>query len=494
LGWLERLTVTDAELNRWLAEQAATRAALVRQRPRSGHHGGPAATEMPVVDPHPLAAGLLDQLSREFADELHFSQRSPKQLATFGGEMDAALAMPGWTNVWTMPIQNRVDMLATGVNTTIGVRVLGRTQNDVIDASNSIALALSKLRGAVNVVADPLRGKDYLEIHTDRDRAAQFGLTPADVNQAVETALAGRIATTVTVGRQRYNVRVRYLRDFREDEQSAGRILLAAGGPHAAEGALPLHVSVSDVALIEVAEGPATIKGENGLLRNYVRLNVRDRDLTEFLEEARRAVQGIKLPEGAHVEWTGRFEHQLAARRLLYILGPVGLLSIVLLLYWTYRDAADAALVMLAVPGALAGGMFCQWVLGEPFSVTVLVGYLACLGMATSTGIVMLVYLREAVEKAGGLPNLTVEGLREAVLAGAVHRLRPKLLTEGTTLIGLAPMLWADGVGAEVIRPMAAPVLGGILIADEVIDLFLPVLFYWVRRRRLERLQSGERR
>jgi len=166
---------------------------------------------------------------------------------------------------------------------------------------------------------------------------------------------------------------------------------------------------------------------------------------------------------------------------------PVVFGLILLILYATYRDWADALLMVLAVPGALAGGVLCQWLLGEPFSIAVGMGYIACFGMAAATGIVMLVYLREAVEQAGGIEVLTLDGLRAAVLDGAVHRLRPKLLTEATTIFGLAPMLWSTGVGAEVIRPMAAPVLGGILVADEVIDLLIPVLFYYVRRRRWRR-------
>ena len=203
------------------------------------------------------------------------------------------------------------------------------------------------------------------------------------------------------------------------------------------------------------------------------------------MESARRDVAlGVTLPEGVSVEWTGQFEHEARARTVLALVFPVVLVLIFLTLYWTYHDLADAALMMLAIPGAIAGAVFFQWLFGFKFSVTVWVGYIACFGMATSTGIIMLVYLREAVENAGGLTNLSPDRLRRAVLDGAVHRLRPKLLTEGIMIIGLAPMLWATGVGAEVIKPMAAPVLGGVLVADEVIDLLLPVAFYRVRRRR----------
>jgi Cu(I)/Ag(I) efflux system membrane protein CusA/SilA len=192
------------------------------------------------------------------------------------------------------------------------------------------------------------------------------------------------------------------------------------------------------------------------------------------------------------VEWTGQFEHTVQARERLMVLMPLVLASIVLILFVTYRDWSDAGLMALTVPGALAGGVLCQWLFGFPFSIAVGMGYIACFGMASATGIVMLVYLREAVARGGGLESMTLPELREAVLDGAVHRLRPKLLTEATTILGLAPILWSTGVGAEVIRPMAAPVLGGLLVADEVIDLLLPILFYHVRRRRWMRLHRME--
>jgi Cu(I)/Ag(I) efflux system membrane protein CusA/SilA len=246
------------------------------------------------------------------------------------------------------------------------------------------------------------------------------------------------------------------------------------------------------VADIRVVEGPAMIKSENGLLRSYVQLNVRGRDVLSFVEEARLAIaEKVRLPEGSYLEWTGQFEHQVRARKTLSVVIPMVLLLILVVLYITYRDLEDTGLMMLAVPGAVAGGILFQAVFGFNFSVAVWVGYIACFGMATETGIIMLVYLREAVERHGGLAKIaSLEHLREIVVEGAVHRLRPKLLTEGTTILGLAPMLWATGTGAEVIRPMAAPVLGGILMADEVVDVFLPVLFYWVRSRRWRRLQG----
>ena len=223
-----------------------------------------------------------------------------------------------------------------------------------------------------------------------------------------------------------------------------------------------------------------------------------------FVEEAQRVVaEKVHLPEGVHIEWSGEFEHQVRAAQTLRIIFPAVIVLIFVILYLTYKDLADALLMMLAVPEALAGGVFFQFLFPKimhgwsappmEFSVAVWVGYIACFGMATETGIIMLVYLREAIDKRGGLENIrSLEELRQAVIEGAVHRLRPKLLTEGVAIIAIAPMLFATGVGGEVISPMALPVLGGLLIADEVVDIFLPVRFYWVRRARWLKLQEDK--
>jgi Cu(I)/Ag(I) efflux system membrane protein CusA/SilA len=339
-------------------------------------------------------------------------------------------------------------------------------------------------------LADRLRGKGYLEIYPDRNRAARLGVSVGDINEIVGVALGGKVVTQTVQDRERYPVRVRYARAWRADEESIGDLPV----PVSVEGTAQRgYVPLSEVADIRIAEGPATIKSENGLLRNYVRLNVWGRDSAEFVEEARRAVAArVELPPGVHLEWTGQFEHGERTRRTLLLILPLAIGLIFVVLYWTYRDLADAMLIMLAVPGALAGGVFAQWLFGYKFSVTVWVGYISCFGMATATGIIMLVYLREALARAGGLAGLTEEQIRQVVMEGAVQRLRPKLLTECTMVLGLAPLLWNSGVGVAVLKPMVIPVLGGILIADEVIDLFLPVLFYWVRRRRWDRLHAPE--
>ncbi len=498
---LERLQIIDPAVAAHRREAARLReeslaAAMQHHAPAAGghHHGGPSAST-PLLEPQPTLDAIQAELARRLGASVILWQADRDELAGFGGELDAAVQMPGWTNVWTMPIQNRVDMLSTGVNTTIGIRVLGRNLEDVVRGADEVARVVKRVPGAVDVLADPIRGKPYIEVRLDRERAARLGVKAGDVSELIETAMAGRVVTHTVEGRERHPVVVRYPRARREDEESLRDLLVMARGEWHGPGSpapRPRMVPLSEVAEARVVEGPATIKGENGLLRSYVRLGARGRDAATVVEETRAAVaREARLPVGVFVEWTGQYEHELRARRTLMIVVPVVVVLIFLILYWTYHDLADAALMMLAVPGAIAGGLFFQWLMGMKLSVTVGVGYIACLGMATSTGIIMLVYLREAVERAGGLERMSLVELRQAVIDGAVHRLRPKLLTEGTVILGLAPMLWSTGVASEIIRPMAAPVLGGILVADEVIDLFLPILFYWVRRRRWSRVHGG---
>jgi len=454
-----------------------------------------------------LEGELARSLAQEFGKRAFLWQKTKADLVR---ELDSSVRQLGWANIWTQPIINRVDMLATGVRTQIGVLVFGRSLAQIQKVSNEVANVLRGIPGAADVVADQTIGKGYVEIEIARERADRYGVNVADIQDIIEVALGGKPITTTVEGRERYPVRLRYARDNRVDEESIKHILVSSEGGVAGRAAaaamagaepaastadgerqLPV-VYLSDVADVRVVEGPVMIKSENGLLRSYVQLNVRDRDIVGFVEEAQRAVQAkVALPEGAYLGWTGQFEHQMRAKKTLRIVFPAVLILIFFILYVTYHDLAHAVLMMLAVPGALAGGVIFQTLFGYNFSVAVWVGYIACFGMATETGIIMLVYLRDAIAQRGGLEAIpSLEVLEQAALTGAVHRLRPKLLTEATAIVGLAPMLWARGVGAEVMAPMAAPVLGGLLIADEVIDIFLPVLFYQVEARRWRRIQE----
>jgi Cu(I)/Ag(I) efflux system membrane protein CusA/SilA len=485
---------------------------------------------------------LRQELEKPFAEKLFLWRRQPGPKGDLLQEMDTVLQVPGWSNIWTQPIANRIDMLSTGVRTMIGVKVFGPDLETINRVCKEVEQALKPIRGAQDVIAEPIMGKGYLEIQIDRQQAARYGVSVGDIQDTIEVALGGRVITQTVEGRDRFPVRVRYARDFREDEETVKRLLVsgmaqarptAMAGPtlsggeglsgspglagsapaadrhtvtpeHAATGTAPLQIPLSEVAEVRIVEGPAMIKSENGRLRNYVTLNVRgDRDIVGFVEEAQRVVaEKVQLPAGVHLEWSGEFEHQVRAARTLRIIFPAVIILIFVILYLTYKDLTDAALMMLAVPEALAGGVFFQFLFPKilhgwdappvDFSVAIWVGYIAAFGMATETGIIMLVYLREALDKRGGLEHIrSLEELRQAVIEGAVHRLRPKLLTEGVAIVAIAPMLFSTGVGGEIISAMALPVLGGLLIADEVVDIFLPVRFYWVRRARWLKLQQA---
>jgi Cu(I)/Ag(I) efflux system membrane protein CusA/SilA len=487
--------------------------------------------------------GLREDLEKQFAEHVFFW---PRQTGPKGDlvddEMGRVLQVPGWSNIFTQPIINRIEMLSTGVRTDIGVKVFGPDLDTIDRVGKEIEAVLKPVSGARDVIAAPIMGKGYVQIDIDRKQAARYGISVEDIQNEIEVALAGRAVTYTVEKRDRFPVRVRYARSDRRDEESIRRLLISAGGmsntpsmsdsttagsmagamPTVPEGddggdeshtATPQHVArgkplipLAAMADVRIVEGPAMIKSENGRLLNYVTLNVRGRDIVGFVEEAQRVVtQKIKLPEGVHIEWSGEFEHQVRAARTLRIVFPAVVLLIFVILYLTYHDLADAALMMLAVPEALAGGAFFMYFFPKimhgwdappmDFSVAVWVGFIACFGMATETGIIMLVYLREAIEKRGGLENIgSLEELRQAVIEGAVHRLRPKLLTEGVAIIAIFPMVFAKGVGGEILAPMALPVLGGLLISDEVVDLFLPVRFYWIRRARWLKLQEEKNR
>jgi Cu(I)/Ag(I) efflux system membrane protein CusA/SilA len=468
---------------------------------------------------------LREDLQKPFADGLILWPRKGGVGGDLRQEMDTVVQIPGWQNLFTRPIANRIDMLATGVRTPVGVKVFGPDAQTIFEAAQRVKNAIAGVRGAQDVAAEQSFNEGYLEIKVNREKAARYGISVNDIQDTIEVALGGRVLTWTVEGRQRFPVRVRYARDFREDEEKVKRLLVSGmasrrmkgnldttmlqPGPghiaapgHAPEEPGPLQVPLSDVADVRIVEGPTMIKSENGRLLTYVTMNVSgDRDMVGFVEEAQRTVADkVTLPEGVHLVWSGEFEHQVRAAKTLRIVFPAVIFVIFVVLYLTYKDFMDALLMMMAVPEALAGGVFFQFLFPKimhgwdtpplSFTVPVWIGYIAAFGMATETGIIMLVYLREAIARRGGLENIkSLAELRQAVIDGAVHRLRPKLLTEGVAIIALAPMIFSHGVGSEIYSAMALPVLGGLLIADEVVDIFLPVRFYWVRRARWLKMQ-----
>ncbi|PYS06296.1 MAG: CusA/CzcA family heavy metal efflux RND transporter [Acidobacteria bacterium] len=370
--------------------------------------------------------------------------------------LDARLRMPGVTNIWTQPIRNRIDMLSTGIRTQVGVKVFGADLPTIEKKSAEIERVLHDVPGAVDLYAEKITGAPYLEIRVNRTAAARYGINVGDAQDVIESAIGGKNLTFTIEGRQRFPVRVRYARDFREDIEGLRNVIVAA---------------------------------PNGLLRGTVLMNVRGRDVGGFVEEAKRVVaQRVAMPPGYYVEWSGQYENQIRAKQRLQIVIPIVLVIIFVLLYMTYRSAKEALHVVLAVPFALTGGIFLLKFLGYNFSVAVWVGFIALFGTAVQTGIVMVIYLEEAVRrKIAATGKLTIEALHEAVMDGALLRLRPKVMTVATVVAGLLPIMWSTRTGAEVMKPLATPVLGGMVSSLIHVLIVTPVIFTTIREREMRR-------
>ncbi len=400
--------------------------------------------------------------------------------------LNEKLRMPGVTNIWTQPIRNRVDMLSTGIRTQVGVKVFGEDLETIEQLSTEIQQALTGVSGAVDLYAERITGAPYLEIDVDRAAAARYGINVGDVQDVIETAIGGKNLTTTIEGRQRFPVRVRYARDFREDINELRNVLVAS--PNGAQ------IPLGQLSTIRTVMGPAMISSENGLLRGSVLLNVRGRDVGGFVEEAKRIVaEKVKMPGGYYIEWSGQYENQIRAQRRLQIVIPIVFFIIFVLLYITYRSFREALHVILAVPFALTGGVFLLKALGYNFSVAVWVGFIALFGTAVQTGVVMVIYLEEAVaRKVAEVGKLTRESLHAAVMEGALLRLRPKVMTVATVVAGLLPIMWSTRVGAEVMKPLATPVLGGMVSSLLHVLVVTPVIFTWLREREILETAHGK--
>ena len=390
-------------------------------------------------------------------------------------ELDASLKMPGVTNIWTQPIINRIDMLATGIRSQVGIKIFGNDLNTLEQLSRKIAAAAQTVEGAADVYPEQIGGAPYLDIDIDRTAAARYGIDVAEVQEVIEKGIGEVDLTTTIEGRNRFPIRVRYAPEFRRDTEAIGKIpILTASG-----AAIPL----AEIAKIQKVEGPSMIQSENGLLRGTVLLNVRGRDIGSFVEEADAAIkQQVPMPGGYYFAWSGQYENQQHARSRLLIVVPIVILIIFLMLYLTYHSFLEAAHMLLAIPFALTGGFYLLWMMQYNFSVAVWVGFIALFGAAVQTAIVMVVYLEEAVaRKKEALGRLDKASLLEAVTEGALLRLRPKVMTVTTILAGLLPIMWSTGAGAEVMRPLAIPVFGGMVSSLLHVLIVTPVVFYWLR-------------
>jgi Cu(I)/Ag(I) efflux system membrane protein CusA/SilA len=399
-------------------------------------------------------------------------------------EMDQALQFPGIANAWTMPIKARIDMLATGIRTPVGVKLLGRDYNELEPVARKVEAAIRTVPGTTSAHAERVTGGYFLEIVPDRARLAQYGVMIDDVQQAVASALGGEAVTTTIEGRERYSVNVRYPRDLRSDPRAIAADVLV---PTMRGGMLPL----GQVAEVKLTQGPTSIRTENALLAVYVYVDFRDRDLAGFVADARRAVQEkVVFPAGTYAVWSGQFEYLERAEARLQLVVPATLLLIFVLLYLNFGRLAETAIVMLSLPFALVGGFWLVWWMGFNMSVAVAVGFIALAGVAAETGVVMLIYLDQALTArrvlcaTEGRP-FTRDDLRLAIMEGAVDRVRPKMMTVTAITAGLLPILWNDSTGSEVMQRIAVPMIGGMASSTLLTLLVIPAVYGLVKGWRL---------
>ena len=395
-------------------------------------------------------------------------------------EMDAKLQFPGWPNIWWMPIQTRQEMLTTGIRSAVGVKVLGKDLREIDRIGREIEGVMRNVRGTRSVIAERVRGGYFLDFDVDRAEASRYGLTVGDVEDVIETAIGGKTITTTVEGRERYPVNVRYKRELRGDLDALRRVLVAA--PSGAQ------VPLAQIASIRRVEGPPMIRDESGSLAAYVFVDVVGRDLGGFVEDAKQTVaRAVKLPPGYALAWSGQYEYQVRARERLTLVLPVVLFSVFVLLYMTFRSASEASIVMLSVIYAMVGGLILQLLLGYNFSVAVWVGYIALYGVAVQTGVIMVVYLHEALDRKLRAGPVTAEDIGRATLEGSALRLRPKLMTVSTVMLSLLPIMWSTGTGSDVMKPIAAPILGGMITSTIHVLIITPLIFAIMKERALRK-------
>jgi Cu(I)/Ag(I) efflux system membrane protein CusA/SilA len=443
-------------------------------------------------------------------------------------ELDRKLQIPGVRNGWTQPIINRINMLSTGVRTDLGVKIFGRDLDTLEALAVRVEGLLRPIPGAADLYAERSQGGMFLDIAIDRGAVGRYGVSVGDVEDVIETALGGENIGTVIEGRERFPIRVRYERDGRNSLEAVRSLPVpvnASGGTAHAQAAMApgpgrgmssegmtnvasfppagatrtpvprrAYVPLAALAHITLEPGPPMIGSENGQLRSTVLLNVRGRDMGSFVGEARETLlRELKLPSGYTLHWSGQWENQLRAKNRMELLMPLVFLVIYVMLYFVTKDYIEALVVMLSVPFALVGGVYLVYVLGYNFSVAVWVGFIALYGLAVETGVVMVVYLHESLDRRlrayerGERGPLTEEDITDATVEGSVLRLRPKVMTVGTAMIALVPIMWSSGVGADVMKPLVAPMIGGLVTSTVHVLVVTPVLFAYMKRRALRK-------
>ncbi|HWZ03184.1 MAG TPA: efflux RND transporter permease subunit [Mucilaginibacter sp.] len=401
-------------------------------------------------------------------------------------ELNAKLQIPGVVNGWTQPIINRINMLSTGIRTDVGLKVYGQNLDTIYALSNQMKQALQGINGVKDLYVDPITGGKYLDIQVNKDAIGRYGLSVDDINEVVESALGGMNLTPTIEGRRRFSVNLRFAQDYRNNLDQIKRTLVQTP----ATGPIPL----SAVADIKISDGPAMIQSENALLRGTVLFNVRDRDLGSTVAEAQNKLNSMvkTLPKGYFIEWSGQYENMVRAQHTLIMILPIVLIIIFACLYFAFHSIREAFFSLISIPFALIGGAYMVYFFGVHLSVAVAVGFIALFGIAVETGIVMVIYLNDAMQqlvvlKGNSKENITREDLRIYVMNGAVKRLRPKLMTVCVALFGLVPVLWSTGTGSDVMVPIVLPMIGGVLTSSTHILLVTPLIFLMVKEYELKK-------
>jgi len=401
-------------------------------------------------------------------------------------ELNSKLQIPGVTNGWTQPIINRINMLSTGIRTDVGLKVYGQNLDSIYAFAQTIKKQLEGIDGVKDLYVEPITGGKYVDIAIKREEIGRYGLSVDDVNTVIESALGGMKLTTTIEGRQRFSVNARYGQDFRNNLEALKRLQVQTMN----FGPIPLEA----VADIRLSDGPPMINSENAMLRGTVLFNVRERDLGSTVKDAQERLNQMitKLPKGYFLEWSGQWENQIRANRTLKMILPIVLIIIFMVLYFTYHSFKEAITTMITVPFALIGGVFMVYFYGINLSVAVAVGFIALFGMAIETAMLMTIYLNEAMQNmvakhGNSKATLTPAIIRRFVIEGAAKRLRPKLMTVSVGLFGLIPILWAAGVGSDIMRPITIPLIGGTISSTIYVLLITPVIFEMIKERELKR-------
>ncbi len=391
-------------------------------------------------------------------------------------ELNSKLQIPGVTNGWTQPIINRINMLSTGIRTDVGVKVYGQNLDSIYAFSQVIKKELQGIPGVKDLYVEPITGGKYIDININREEIARYNLSVDDVNAVIESALGGAQITTTVEGRQRFSVNARFGQDYRNNLQALKSLQVQTK----AFGPVPLEALAS----MKITEGPPMINSENALLRGSVLFNVRERDLGSTVQEAQQKLNNAigKMPKGFFIDWSGQYENLIRSEKTLKMIMPVVLLVIFISMYFAFHSSREALLSLISLPFALIGGAFMIYFWGVNLSVAVAVGFIALFGLAVETNIVMVIYLNDAMQqliakKGNSKETITKSDLREYTISGAAKRLRPKIMTVSVSLFALIPILWSNGVGSDVMKPIVLPMVGGVFTSAIYILLVTPLIF-----------------